>query len=200
MIDTRLAAVEFEVRTFLRASYPEIVIRVEYWAHDPSRIVLYFVDEKFRGLYPRQRYHRLMHLIPGDYYRANLADSIWFELAPGERPEDLVDPDEELIAAIAPDVLRSLQESRFFAALDELLCPVNGNSEPQPCAGDFRQAKQALQICGFEESDWSDVFHVLMEQGGFCDCEILYNAADESRSKARHWKAQYSRRAHEGHN
>jgi hypothetical protein len=24
-----------------------------------------------------------------------------------------------------------------------------------------------------------DVFHVLMDRGGFCDCEILYNAAPE---------------------
>jgi hypothetical protein len=87
---------------------------------------------------------------------------MWFELTPGEHPEELVFPDEELIAAIAPDVLRSLQESGFFAALDELLCPVHSNSQPQICTGDFRHAKQALQMAGFEESDWFDVFHVLM--------------------------------------
>jgi len=199
MTDARIATVESEIRGFLRASYPEMVVRAENWTHDPSRIALYFIDEKFRGLYPRQRYHRLVHLIPSDYYRTNLADSIWFELAPGERPEDVVDPDDELIAAIAPDVLRSLQERDFFAALDDLLCPVNSNSQPQTCTGDFRQAKQALQMCGFEESDWSDVFHVLMEQGGFCDCEILYNAAEESRLKARYWKPECRRRSHEGH-
>jgi len=110
----------------------------------------------------------------------------------------MVDPDEKLIAAIAPDVLRSLQERGFFAALDDLLCPVNSDSQLQTCTGDFQRAKQALQKCGFGESDWSDVFHVLMEQGGFCDCEILYNTAEESRLKASHWKAQYGRRSHDG--
>ncbi|HLW86036.1 MAG TPA: DUF2695 domain-containing protein [Candidatus Sulfotelmatobacter sp.] len=199
MTDARVARIESEVRGFLRASYPDIVLRAEYWTHDPSRIALYFIEEKFRGLYPRQRYHRLVHLIPADYYRTNLADSVWFELAPGERPEDLVDPDEELIAAIAPDVLGSLQESGFFAALDDLLCPVNSRSQPEPCTGDFLRAKQALQACGFEESDWSDVFHVLMGQGGFCDCEILYNAAEESRLKAQYWKAEQRGRSHEEH-
>ena len=194
MRDTRVARVESEVQEFVRASYPEMVVRAEYWKDDPSRIALYFIDEKFRGLYSRQRYHYLVHLIPSDYYRANLANSIWFELSPDEQPEELVHPDEELIAAIASDVLRSLRERGFFAALDELLLPIDSNSQPQTCAGDFRQAKQALQTCGFDESDWSDVFHVLMEQGAFCDCEILYNAAVESRLKAQHW-----RRKHQEH-
>jgi hypothetical protein len=160
----------------------------------PSRIALYFIDEKFRGLYSRQRYHYLVHLIPSDYYREHLADSIWFELTPDQRSEEPVPPDEELIAAITPDVLRSLQERGFFAALDELFLPSNSNAQPQTCKGDFRQAKQALQTCGFEELDWSDVFHVLMGRGAFCDCEILYNAAEESRLKAQYWRMK-----HDGH-
>jgi hypothetical protein len=192
MRDARVARVESEVREFVRASYPEMVVRAEYRKDDPSRISLYFIDEKFRGLYPRQRYHYLVHLIPSDYYRANLANSVWFELTPDEQPEELVHHDEELIAAIAPDVLRSLSQRGFFAALDESFLPIDGNSKPQTCTGDFRQAKQALQTCGFEESDWSDVFHVLMEQGAFCDCEILYNAAEESRLKAQYWRRKHA--------
>jgi hypothetical protein len=198
MTDDRLTMIESDIRGFLLPSYPEIIVRAEHWASDPSRIALYFIDEKFRGLYRRQRYHYLVSLIPTDYYRENLADSVWFELAPGERPEELVFPDEDLIAAIAPDVLGSLQTSGFIAALDESLCPVSVNSAVKSCAGDFRLAKQALEACGFDESDWSDVFHVLMERGAFCDCEILYNATEENRFKARHWKAQYERRSHQG--
>jgi hypothetical protein len=37
------------------------------------------------------------------------------------------------------------------------------------------------------------VFHVLMAQGAFCDCEILYNIATESRLKSQYWQ----RKAHE---
>ena len=28
-----------------------------------------------------------------------------------------------------------------------------------------------------------------MARGGYCDCEILYNALDESRLKAEYWRA-----------
>ena len=154
---------------------------------------MFFVDERFRGLYRRQRYHYLVHLIPKDYDDCFLADAMWFELTPGERPEEIEeDPDEELIASITPDVLASLQESGFFASLDDTLCPTNSATPPQTCSGDFRHAKETLQHCGFEESDWSDVFHVLMRQGAFCDCEIPYNAATESRLRSKYWE----RRSH----
>ncbi len=122
-----------------------------------------------------------------------LADTVWFELTPEQSPEMVEDdPDEKLIASITPDVVAALREKGFFAALDETFCP-NGAAEPQTCSGDFRYAKQTLQLCGFEESDWSDVFHVLMGQGAFCDCEILYNAATESRLKTQYWQ----RRSHD---
>jgi Protein of unknown function (DUF2695) len=192
--DSLLAKIESDVRGFVRASYPDMVVRAEYWTPDPSRIALFFIDERFRGLYSRQRYHYLVHLIPKDYYDSFLADTLWFELTPGERVEDIEeDPDEDLIESITPDVLRSLQERGFFAELDDVFCPPNSMTPAHACFGDFRHAKRTLQHCGFEESDWSDVFHVLMGQGAFCDCEILYSAATESRLKSQYWQ----RRAHE---
>lgn len=192
--DSLLAKIESDVRGFVRASYPDMVVRAEYWTPDPSRIVLFFIDERFRGLYPRQRYHYLVHLIPKDYYDSFLADTVWLELTPGERAGDVEeDPDEQFIASITPDVLRSLQERGFFAELDDVFCPTNGTTPGQVCSGDFRHAKRTLQHCGFQESDWSDVFHVLMESGAFCDCEILYNTPTENRLKSQYWQ----RRAHE---
>ena len=194
MHDNRLAKLESDVREFVRASDPAMIVRAEYWAKDTSRIALFFVDERFKGLYPRQRYHYLMHLIPKDYYDSFLSDAVWFELSPGQRPEDVEeDPNEEFIASITPDVLSSLRERGFFSELDNMFCPHKSMTSPQSCFGDFRHAKRTLQRCGFEESDWSDVFHVLMGQGAFCDCEILYNAAAESRLRSQHWQ----RRAHE---
>jgi hypothetical protein len=194
MQDIRLAKIESDIRGFVRASYPEMVVRAEYWEQDPFRIALFFIDERFRGLYPRQRYHYIVHLIPKDYYDSTLADTQWFELTPDERPEEVGDdPDEEFIASITSDVMGVLQKKNFFAALDEVFLPESSNARPQTCSGGFRHAKQALQLCGFEESDWSDVFHVLMGKGAFCDCEILYNAAAESRLKTQYWK----RRSHE---
>jgi hypothetical protein len=189
MHDSRLAKIESDIRGFVRASYPDMVVRAEYWAKDLSRVALFFIDERFRTLYPRQRYHYLVHLIPKEYYDSTLADTVWFELTPGERPELVQeDPDEELIASITPDVMGALQQKGFFAALDEMFCPKSSAVHAQTCSGDFRYARRALQSCGFGESDWSDVFHVLMGQGAFCDCEILYNVATESGLKTQHWQ------------
>jgi hypothetical protein len=129
-------------------------------------------------------------LIPKDYYDSLLADTVWFELTPGQRPEDVEeDPDEDFIESITPDVLRSLQERGFFAGLDDVFCPMSGMTPPEQCSGDFRHAKRTLQHSGLDESDWSDVFHVLMGQGAFCDCEILYNATTESRLKSQYWRS-----------
>jgi hypothetical protein len=74
--DSRLTQIEAEIRGFVQASYPDMIVRAEYWAEDPSRIALFFVDERFRTLYQRQRYHYLVHLIPKDYYDAKLADTL----------------------------------------------------------------------------------------------------------------------------
>ena len=194
--DSRLATIESDIRGFVRASYPEMVVRAEYWSKDPSRIALFFIDERFRTLYRRQRYHYLVHLIPKDYYDSTLADTVSFELTPEESPEMVEeDPDEKLIAGITPDVMGTLQANGFFKTLDEMFRPRSNPTQAQICSGDFRYAKQALQLCGFEESDWSDVFHVLMEQGAFCDCEILYNVATESRLTTQYWQ----RRSHGNH-
>lgn len=186
--DDRLVKIESELGQFVRSAYPAMTVRAEYWAHDPSRIALYFTDERFRGLYPGQRFHYLAHLIPDEYYRAALADSIWFELTPGEDPESIEHPDEKLIAQIKPDVLGALNKSGFFTALEKLVYVKDGNSHRRECSGDFRHSKQVLTTLGFAESDWSDVFHVLMDEGGFCDCEVLYNVAPESRLRADYWR------------
>ena len=91
-----------DVREFVRRAYPDIEVRVEPWADDPTRAAVYFIEAQFAALYPMQRYHYLRHLIPADYYERHLADSEWFELAPGEHPGDLEYPDHELIEEITP--------------------------------------------------------------------------------------------------
>ena len=180
---------ETDILGFLRPAYPNIQVRVEPSQADPTRPAVYFTEAKFAMLYPAQRYHYLRHLIPDDYYDRHLADSEWFELAPGERPEDLEYPDTELIADITPDVMRALVGARFFDALDDVLCPAEGLRPRQPCHGDYRHARAALLARRFRENELFDVFHVLMARGGYCDCEILYNAVEECRLKAEYWRA-----------
>jgi Protein of unknown function (DUF2695) len=180
---------EADIRGFVRRAYPDIDVRVEPLVADPKRAAVYFTDAQFASLYPAQRYHYLRNLIPAEYYDRHLADSEWFELAPGERPEDLEYADSELVDEITPDVMRALSGAKVFGALDDVLCPSDASLPRRQCHGDFRHARAVLLARGFRQGELFDVFHVLMARGGYCDCEILYNAVDESRLKAEYWRA-----------
>jgi hypothetical protein len=176
-----------DVKHLLANSYPNIKVRAEPWSEDPSRIAIYFTEEKFVHLYPKQRYHYLVHLIPDDYFAAHLENAVWFELAPGKDPAQLQYPDDEPIADITPAVMKCLIRSGFFGELDDVLCPEAQETKRAACWGDYRNAKSVLLQCGFKEEEFFEVFHVLMELGGYCDCEILYNAVETSRLKAEYW-------------
>jgi len=43
-----------------------------------------------------------------------------------------------------------------------------------------KDSKQILDAFHFSEQEQFDIFHVLMHEGGFCDCEILYNVFRDS--------------------
>jgi Protein of unknown function (DUF2695) len=176
-----------DLRRFLTPSYPEIDVHVTPWETDPARLAIYFTDPKFAWIYPYQRWHYLTHLIPAEYQKGPLENSVWFELAPGEEPDDLQYPDEELIDAITHDVMKCLRSSCYFELLDDAMCPQKPEQERCRCRGDFRCSRPILLSRGFKEHELFDVFHVLMRQGGFCDCEVLYNVLPESRLKAEYW-------------
>jgi hypothetical protein len=181
------------LKDFLAESYPDISIRIEPWRDDPTRSAIYFVEGKFAVLYPMQRYHYLIHSIPQDFYERHLSEAEWFELAPGEAVDDLQYPDEELIEDISPDIHFALKSSGFFAALDDLMSPLDQNSKTEVCHGDFRHTKRVLSEKGFGMRDGVDeifdICHVLMARGGYCDCEILYNVSESNRMKAAYRKS-----------
>ena len=185
---------EADLHAFVSTAYPNIDVRVEPSTADPKRPAVYFTDAQFAPLYQAQRYHCLRHLIPDDYYDRHLIESEWFELAPGECADDLEYPDAQLIADISPDVMRCVAGAKVFELLDNVLCPADGSQPRQPCHGDFRHARAALLARGFREAELFDVLHVLMARGGYCDCEILYNAVEESRLKAEYWRARAEER------
>ena len=170
--------------TIIRPSYPDMKIRVEPWADDPSRLAVYFLETKFALLYPQQRWHYLHHIIPAEFQDRYLSNSVWFELAPGESPSDLVYSDEEVVAHITEMIMAILNKTSFFATLDEAF---THPEKPAVCWGDFRVAKSILPTKGFCESEYFDVFSVLMAQGGYCDCEILYNVVHDSEFARRYW-------------
>jgi len=118
-----------------------------------------------------------------------LTDTIWYELAPGGKPEHLRYPDDVLTAAITADVMRCSAGARVLEALDDVMCPTEAGAERTGRHGDFRISREIFLARGFKPDDLFDVYHVLMAQGGCCDCEILYNVTESSRLKAEHWRA-----------
>jgi|SRR5579862_6914966 len=97
--------------------------------------------------------------------------------------------DEDLIASITPDVMRCLAERGFFQELDNRLCPTDTSNERHYCDGSYQVSKSILASQGFDEVGITDVFAVLGAQGGYCDCEVLYNVVEISRLKAEYWRA-----------
>ena len=167
---------------FVRPSYPDIKINVVDTKENVRH--LYLTDDKFEVLYPKQRYHYLTHLIPSDFYDQNLQNTEWFELAPNENPDELDYHDQETIDEIKEPILSILKDKvGFFALLDNKFF-----SEDIKCFGDFRNSKSILTDLKFSDQDQFDIFHVLMNEGGYCDCEILYNVYRDSEYSKKYWR------------
>ena len=116
MTDTELAK---SLKTMLLSGYPDIEVQVKPDSENPSRRAIYFVAERFRSLYPLQRFHYISHLIPESFYDQHLAETVWLALGPEETETDIEYPDDELIKSIAPDVMRQLKKRSFFEKLDD---------------------------------------------------------------------------------
>jgi hypothetical protein len=61
--------------------------------------------------------------------------------------------------------------------------------ERAKCGHSFDRSIGILHDLGMDSGDVEDVLAVLRSSGGCCDCEVLYNVADESRLKSEYWKA-----------
>ena len=167
---------------FIQPSYPEIDIKVII--DDKGIPNIYFTEEKFKELYPKQRYHYLIHKIPEDFFELYLKKSFWFELAPGESPEDLYYHDDETIESIKEPIISILQKKiPFVMQLDKEF-----TSGAAQCFGDFRHSKKLLAELGYAgKEEQFDIFHVLMNEGGYCDCEILFNVFSDSEYAKQYW-------------
>jgi Protein of unknown function (DUF2695) len=112
-----------------------------------------------------------------------LQNTTWFELAPGEKADELDYHDQETIDEIKDAVLLVLKNKiQFVSFLDNEF-----TLKQAKCFGDFRYSKKILNESGISEEDQFDIFHVLMNEGGYCDCEILYNVFRESEYSKKYW-------------
>ncbi len=101
--------------------------------------------------------------------------------------------DPEYVDDVAPDVLGVLDRLNFFARLDDWFCPLEDPERQVPCgARSFEISTKILRDLGMDSEDIADTLAVLHSRGACCDCEVLYNVAEESRLKARCWKARFA--------
>lgn len=98
---------------------------------------------------------------------------------------------DELVASIAADVLAVLSGHHFFQNLDDRFCPVGPQQIRAQCDHSFRVSTQLLEQFGMDTDAIEDVLAILHSRGACCDCEVLYNVADESRLKAEKWKSEF---------
>jgi len=111
------------------------------------------------------------------------------EDGPGTSDKHSPEDDGDYIASIAQYVLKNLANCKFFEALDDRLCPADSSKSREGCCGNYDISETILRLHGFNEEDLSDIFEVLRSRGGFCDCEILYNAAGDNRLRGEYWRA-----------
>ena len=104
-------------------------------------------------------------------------------------PDSINGTDGDFISNIAPNVLKVLAEIRFFEALDDQMCPVGVQDERAACTGSFSISTGLLSHGGLDENDIAEILEVLGTNGGHCDCEILFNVAENSRLKSEYWRA-----------
>jgi hypothetical protein len=101
--------------------------------------------------------------------------------------------DSDYVDDIAPDILSVLEKLHFFERLDDYFCPREDTERMVPCgAHSFEISTTILRDLKMDSDDIEDVLAVLQARGACCDCEVLYNVAEDSRLKARYWKARFA--------
>jgi hypothetical protein len=97
--------------------------------------------------------------------------------------------DEEFLNNVTPDVLGVLKHGKFFERLDNLFYPIEPAREPIHCDHSFERSTRILRDLGFDATEIEEIVAVLRAKGACCDCEVLYNVAEESRLKGEYWKS-----------
>jgi hypothetical protein len=97
--------------------------------------------------------------------------------------------DDELVNDITPNVFAVLGREKFFERLDDRFCPIDASQKRSLCQKSFEISTSVLRDIGFDSEEIRDVIEVLHANGACCDCEVLYNVAEESRLKSGYWKA-----------
>jgi Protein of unknown function (DUF2695) len=103
-----------------------------------------------------------------------------------EESDDLYD--EALLVDITPSIMACLNRDHFFARLEARVFPESPDIRSL-CNHSFEFATALLAEDGHDEDAQQDVFAVMRSQGGFCDCEIIFNVAENSAVTEGYWRS-----------
>ncbi|MFQ5490989.1 MAG: hypothetical protein ACE5GE_09735 [Phycisphaerae bacterium] len=135
-----------------------------------GRVVVTVRHGDFARWLPEQRFKKLVQLIPPEFFEEHLTGVVWFELAPGETPDDLMKARRsEDVAGEEPELARALLGNGFFGALEVALGP----SPIETCGGEFGVAKKVLEELGVKGDGQRDTCLMFILNGAYCDCEVL---------------------------
>ena len=138
-----------------------------------QRMTVTFRHRKFAALLPEQRFRTVLQLLPAELYEKDLRGAVWFELAPGETPEDVTQARRSQdVAEAEPRIADRLRKVAFFEALSRAL----GESPIEACTGDFAVSRRVLSDNGIVGEQQRDACLVFIRQGAYCDCEVLLTA------------------------
>jgi Protein of unknown function (DUF2695) len=101
---------------------------------------------------------------------------------------------DDFIESIAPDVLGVLAKSQFFQRLEGLVWP-DGPDGRKVCGNAYANTVSLMTADGHSAEDQGEILAVMRSLGGFCDCEIMLNAAPECRVREAYWKAEHAKLA-----
>ncbi|MCP4250548.1 MAG: hypothetical protein GY778_26185 [bacterium] len=138
-----------------------------------KRLTLTFRHERFGPLLPEQRFRSLLQMIPTEFYEGELRGAVWFELAPGEKQEDILRARRsDDVADDEPAIAQRLFDVGYFEALEKALGP----RPVETCGGDFAKVREVLAAQEIVEAEQRDACLVFIRQGAYCDCDVLLAA------------------------
>src|ERR1700722_9990223 len=95
------------------------------------------------------------------------------------------------VESITADVLADLSAKDFFNKLDATVFP---NADEVRCNHSLETSDAILVELGYGNAEREDILAVFRSRGGYCDCEVIYNAEpDEPRdypTPLGNWKRQ----------
>jgi hypothetical protein len=97
--------------------------------------------------------------------------------------------EQDFVDEIATEVLEILNHLQFFQKLESRVFP-DGDSGARNCDHSYRHTESILQADNIPSKMQEFILIACKAQGGFCDCEILYNVDDrEDCPRAQYWRA-----------